>query len=491
MANQIKKKFIASDAVDGSKLKLLQGEAIRIVGSDGQEKELVKEVAGKVQVLGAEVETKQSSESKLSEAKSYADSQDESKLVEAKAYTDSKSVDTLSAAAIYGDQKRAELKSYVDSQDASKLAEAKSYADGKASQAVGSSKSYTDQEIGKLTALAPAALNTFKELADAIQSDESGIASLVSSVSSVQNGLTQEIADRQYQVQNEITARQQAVSSLQSQISSEASAREQADTDKLAEAKAYTDTKIATIPSADLSNYYNKSEVNSKASDLQSQVSSAIGNLQSYVDSQDASKLIEAKAYADSAVAAVKSELLGGAPSSSLDTIKELGDLLVSEQSAVGAITTSISALQQSLNDEVSRATNIDTQIQSDFNDLDAYAQDIRGDLDIEVARAGQAESALSSRVTVLENKADGPSFDEEFFTIGSGANDLSFIELSREVKEKSIRVVQGRLAFSRTIDFTVSVVGGKSRLTWIGSVAVGGAEALESGDSVVISYAY
>jgi hypothetical protein len=123
------------------------------------------------------------------------------------------------------------------------------------------------------------------------------------------------------------------------------------------------------------------------------------------------------------------------------------------------------------------------------MNDLDAYAQDIRGDLDTEIARAGSAESALSSRVTVLENKVDGPAWDDEIFELD--ANGVVSIDLKVVAKEKSIRVVQGRMAFSRTIDFTVSVVDGKSRITWISSVAQGGSEALSVGDSIVVSYAY
>ena len=35
MAQQIKKKFIADDAIDGSKLKLMEGEALRLQTSSG------------------------------------------------------------------------------------------------------------------------------------------------------------------------------------------------------------------------------------------------------------------------------------------------------------------------------------------------------------------------------------------------------------------------------------------------------------------------
>lgn len=100
------------------------------------------------------------------------------------------------------------LGSEVETKDSSaaKLVEAKAYADQVKSDIMGG--------------LPASALDTIKELADAVANDESGIASLVSSVSSVQSELTQEISDRQAAVSAEASARQSDVASLQSQISS-------------------------------------------------------------------------------------------------------------------------------------------------------------------------------------------------------------------------------------------------------------------------------
>lgn len=64
----------------------------------------------------------------------------------------------------------------------------------------------------------------------------------------------------------------------------------------------------------------------------------AQSDAQDYADTQDAAILAVAEAYADT----VKSDLLGGAPSAALDTIKELGDQLTADESAVAAITTSL-----------------------------------------------------------------------------------------------------------------------------------------------------
>jgi hypothetical protein len=59
MAQQIKKKFIGPDQIDGSKIKLLENQSIRGINSLGQEVDLVKiNAQDKVEVLGGEVALK-------------------------------------------------------------------------------------------------------------------------------------------------------------------------------------------------------------------------------------------------------------------------------------------------------------------------------------------------------------------------------------------------------------------------------------------------
>ena len=56
MAQQLKKKFIKPDAVDGSKLKLLKDQAIRGEDQSGQEIELLKlDESGKLVSQGSEI----------------------------------------------------------------------------------------------------------------------------------------------------------------------------------------------------------------------------------------------------------------------------------------------------------------------------------------------------------------------------------------------------------------------------------------------------
>jgi hypothetical protein len=118
------------------------------------------------------------------------------------------------------------------------------------------------------------------------------------------------------------------------------------------------------------------------------------------------------------------------------------------------------------------------TTAEGDINNLESS-------LSSEISRATAAENALDARLDVLEAKA----FGKETFSITSN---LTHVDMSREVVANSLIVFVSRLAAHKDLDYTVSVVGGVTRLTWIGSlVNPGGAEAIETGDKVFFVGAY
>jgi hypothetical protein len=184
------------------------------------------------------------------------------------------------------------------------------------------------------------------------------------------------------------------VSALESGLSSEISSRQSADAQGLVDAKAYTDLKISQIPPTDLSNYYNKSEVDAK-----------------------------------------------------------------------------------------------DALISSDLSSLDVYAQDLRSDHDGLEVYAQDIRSDLDSLQSAFDAQVDGPSFNKMKVVISS---ELAFIDLAHSAIENSVVVCVGRLMAHKDEDFSLSVVGGVSRLTWIGSMAnPSGDEKIEAGDSIFVTYAY
>lgn len=261
---------------------------------------------------------------------------------------------------------------------------------------------------------------------------------------------------------------------------------------------------------------------------------STLAESKQFAQDQDAAKLVEAKAYADSKAAEVKSELMGGIPSSTLDTLKEIADALESEQTATGAILTQIGNLESGKASKVELASGVaeakaytdskiaaipavdlspyetivnvdskdaaklveakayadlksstekserevaDAALQSDLDNLDGYAQDVREDVDNH-----------ETRILAIEAKTDGPSFANEKLTIGA---ELGYLDLAVQVKKITSCAI-GRLAIHEGEDFSLSIVGGVSRLTWIGSmVNPSGAEAVEAGQNVFVVYAY
>jgi len=92
----------------------------------------------------------------------------------------------------------------------------------------------------------------------------------------------------------------------------------------------------------------------------------------------------------------------------------------------------------------------------------------------------------LSGRLDALEAQ----TFNKEKFIIDQ-TSELASVELAHEVVENSLVVCVGRLMVQKDEDYTVSVVGGKTVLTWIGDFATGEVEAIENGDVIFVTYAY
>jgi len=87
-------------------------------------------------------------------------------------------------------------------------------------------------------------------------------------------------------------------------------------------------------------------------------------------------------------------------------------------------------------------------------------------------------ESGLDTRIDALEAKA----FSKGSLVVGA---ELSYVDLDREYS-LLLSVSIGRLSIHEGEDYTVSVVDGKTRLTWIGSlVNPDGVEAIETGDKI------
>jgi hypothetical protein len=181
-----------------------------------------------------------------------------------------------------------------------------------------------------------------------------------------------------------------------------------------------------------------------------------------------AKALQDSKEYTDQKVA----DLVGSAPEV-LDTLKELADALGGDENFAATVASQIGSLASDLSDLDAYAQDI----RSDVDDLDAYAQDIRSDVDDH-----------ETRIQSLEALTDGPIFHKAKIVI---ADELSFVELPHLAIENSIVASVARLMIHKDEDFTVSVVSGVTRLTFINSLAnPDGEEKIESGDVIFVTYA-
>jgi hypothetical protein len=169
-----------------------------------------------------------------------------------------------------------------------------------------------------------------------------------------------------------------------------------------------------------------------------------------------------------------------------LDVIDEK---IETEKNRINAILIASDADKDSFAEIVALINSVDTENDTAFagyvlsnnaavSDLDVYAQDIRSDVD-------ENTSSISShalRLDAIEAQTDGPFFSNGSVTVGV---ELAFIDLDKQyIKLMSCAV--GRLMVHEDEDFTVSVVDGKTRLTWIGSlVNPSGEEKIETGDKV------
>lgn len=120
---------------------------------------------------------------------------------------------------------------------------------------------------------------------------------------------------------------------------------------------------------------------------------------------------------------------------------------------------------------------------------LGVSSPSFKSQIELKIKTASMAKhTALETRVASLESAVDGPAFSNGSTVIGA---ELTHLDLDKQyIKLMSVAV--GRMAVHEGEDFTVSVVGGKTRLTWIGSlVSPTGSEAIETGDKVFWVGAY
>mgnify|MGYP003344288362 CR=1 FL=1 len=98
----------------------------------------------------------------------------------------------------------------------------------------------------------------------------------------------------------------------------------------------------------------------------------------------------------------------------------------------------------------------------------------------------------VNSAGTALEYVTDeGTTMNKESFELDAMDISNQYVDLDFEVNPNSIMAFAGRLALHKDEDYSVSVVSGKTRITFANSIASAGDEALVAGDKLFFTYNY
>ena len=184
-----------------------------------------------------------------------------------------------------------------------------------------------------------------------------------------------------------------------------------------------------------------------------------------------AKALKDAKAYTDSEVSAEESARIAGD-----DALDARLDVLEGDSSTVGSLAKAVADL----------TTYIDDQIADEVSAREAADENLQDQLDTHDSEITDLQAAVGS--------LNSGTFHKEKKVLVSGDITAQYVDLAYTAKEKSTLVfINGGAGgyMHEGDDYTVSVVGGKTRLTFAGDFATSGTTALEAGDILYVQFQY
>lgn len=434
----------------------LQGVATPTSGTDAANKDYVDtEVASEASARQSADSTLQSNIDAEASARASAVSSEASTRQSADQTLQSNIDSEVSArqAAVSAEQSAREagdasLQSQIDALDSGSSAGlAQEISDRQAADAVLQSAIDTEKDrIDAILTAATADADSFAEIVNLINSvDTENDNAFAAYVLSNDAALAQEVSDRQAAVSSEASTRAAADSTLQSNIDSEAATRQSAD-ETLQD---NIDAEAAARSAADSAEQSAREAADAGlASDLADETSArsaADVTLQGNIDAEQS-----AREAADSAE----------------QSAREAGDATL--QSNIDAETAAREAADSA---ESAARSAADTTLQ--------------GNIDSEAATRQAADDALDARVDALE----GIQHRKEKFTLTSTDISNGYVDLGMECITDSEMVFVGALYLHSGDHYTVSSVGGVTRLTWAGDMVVGGTSELVAGDVVYVRY--
>ena len=155
---------------------------------------------------------------------------------------------------------------------------------------------------------------------------------------------------------------------------------------------------------------------------------------------------------------------------------------ITSEASSRTSADNALDARLDVLEADPTTKTYVDTQDAAKLVEAKAYTD---AEVLEEKTRAESAEGLLDGRLDVIEAKIVE---EDMMFEVGVGGVGVNFVELAHTA-EKIYKVCVGRLNVFKGVDYTLSVVSGKTKMTWIGELASSGASPIATGDKIFVTY--
>lgn len=199
------------------------------------------------------------------------------------------------------------------------------------------------------------------------------------------------------------------------------------------------------------------------------------------------------KTYVDGEISGLQSQIdnvLSNVDGEALDSLTEIVSAFQSADSTLsGAITTLSQSASSGLASEIAAREAADTALQGEIESEETRAlaaeSNLQSQVTQEISDREAGDNALDARIEVLENAPVLTIYEDEKHNVG---NTLTHVMLDFKA-EKIFKVCVGRMNAFKGEDYTVSEVGGKTKITWIGSFASGGSEAVQANEDVFCTY--
>lgn len=275
------------------------------------------------------------------------------------------------------------------------------------------------------------------------------------------------------------------INTVEGSVTQEIADRIAGDASTLSSANSYTDGEVAAV----------QGEVDQVELDLASEVSRAT-SAESALDGR--LDIVEPK------VSTLESEMdaveIGLANEISRATAAEgaLQSEINTEKGRIDAILLAADADKDSFVEIVTLINSIDTTNDQAFAGYvlsnDAAVAALDGRLDTAEGEIDTLQTQVSdheSRITTLENALVptwAPAFKKDLT-----ATDITngYVDLPHQAVANSVIAFVDRLAIHETEEFTVSVVGGVTRITFTGPLVAPGNQSLDANDNVFVKYQY